>query len=65
MKELEKLNIQYMGFAQPGTQSEVELEILGLELAIKAAEHRIATLKQGLHLAVVNQRDEEPKDENS
>ena len=48
MKKLEDLNVKYVGYAVPVTEDEVELEILGLELAIKCAEQRIALLNQGL-----------------
>ena len=53
MKALESLKIDYVGYKEPSTLEEVELEILGLELAVKCAEQRIALLRQGLHMARV------------
>lgn len=50
MKKLEKLTIEYVGYQQPETEAEVEMEILGLEAAIQGAKHRIAVLKQGVQL---------------
>jgi len=51
MRDLEKLTIEYVGYAVPTNEDEVELEILGLELAIKSAEQRVALLKQGLKVS--------------
>ncbi len=55
MKKLESLKVEYVGYSVPETADEVGLEILGLELAIKCAEQRIALLKQGLKVS--NMRD--------
>lgn len=51
MREPEKLKVDYVGYEKPETPDEFVLEILGLELAIKDAERKIALLKQGLKLA--------------
>lgn len=48
MRKIEELEVKYMGYQEPNTEDEVILEILGLELAIKIAEQRIALLRQGL-----------------
>lgn len=50
MKEVESLAIKYIGFREPMTEDEVELEMLGLKTAIAAAEQRIAVLKQSVKL---------------
>lgn len=50
MRKIESLVIKYVGYNNPETQSEVELELLGLETAIAAANQRIAVLKQSLKL---------------
>lgn len=50
MRDVEKVSIEYIGYKDPGTTDEVEMEILGLESAICAIKHRIATLKQGVQL---------------
>lgn len=58
MKDLEKLNFNYMGYNKPETSDEVILEILGLELMIKTAEQRIALLKQSLKVAEIKAEDQ-------
>lgn len=50
MKKVESLIIKYVGYKEPSTEAEVELEILGLQTAIAAAKQRIAVLSQGLVL---------------
>lgn len=50
---MEKLNVSYVGYSEPSTSDEVELEMLGLQLAIKKAEMRLMTLQQGLRAAQV------------
>ena len=50
MKKLEKLTIEYIGYRDPEIEDEVDMEILGLESAIRGAQHRIAVLKQGVQL---------------
>ena len=56
-KDLEKRSVEYMGFKSPNTSDEVVLEILGLEMAIKIAEQRIALLKQSIKIAEVEARE--------
>lgn len=67
MRDTEKLRIEYLGYKNPGTQDEVELEVLGLELAIKSAEQRVAHLKQALRIAYMKSKsvitEGPPKDE--
>ena len=50
MRKLQKLNIEYVGYKEPETEEELNMEVLGLENAIKNAELRISMLRQGLHL---------------
>lgn len=57
MKEPEKCTVEYVGFQKPETADEVVLEILGLELAIKQAEHRVAFLRQSLKLTEMKMKD--------
>ena len=57
MRKVESLSIRYVGFKEPRSQEEVELEILGLETAIAAARQRICVLKQGLHLQEMSKKD--------
>jgi len=55
MKEIESLMIRYVGYREPRTPDEVELEILGLRTAIAAAGQRIAVLDQSLRLQEIKQ----------
>jgi hypothetical protein len=50
MRKVEKLAVSYCGYKDPDTEEELEMEILGLQNAIKNAELRISMLKQGLQL---------------
>lgn len=50
MKRIEKLTVEYVGYQNPETQEEVDMEILGLESAICGIRHRIVTLRQGVQL---------------
>jgi hypothetical protein len=50
MRKLESLSLKYAGYKDPQTKEEAELEILGLETAITAAQQRIAVLKQSVRL---------------
>ena len=50
MRKVEKMQVDYVGYKTPETADEVDLEILGLEMAIATAQARIALLRQGLHL---------------
>jgi len=59
MREVEKLNLSYIGYDNPETQDEVMLEILGLKLAIKCAEQRIALLYQGTHIAEMKAKEQQ------
>ena len=51
MRDTEGCIMEYMGYVNPENEEEVLLEILGLELAVKTAEQRIAILRQGLQIA--------------
>ena len=46
MKKPDKCNIEYCGYNEPKTHDELEMEILGLNNAIKSAEVRISSLIQ-------------------
>jgi hypothetical protein len=50
MRKVESLIVKYLGYKDPESIDEVELEILGLETAISVAQQRIAVLKQSLKL---------------
>ena len=66
MREPEKLKIEYIGYTVPITQDEADVEILGLHLAIKCAEQRIALITQGIRVAQMKQKSVEPeKKENT
>ncbi len=64
MKSPESLTVKYIGYSVPATEDEVELEILGLELAIKCAEQRVALLKQGLKISNMKSKDNKSKTES-
>ena len=51
MREVESCRMEYSGYVNPENEEEVALEILGLELAIKTAEQRVAILRQGVQIA--------------
>lgn len=59
MKNVEKLTIEYIGYQNPETEDEVQMEILGLESAICGIRHRIATLKQGVQLNKIMRSNED------
>ena len=61
IKELEKQNVEYVGFSKPITINEIEIEILGLENAVKQAELRITELKQGVSIAKKRWEENEKK----
>jgi hypothetical protein len=63
MREPENLSISYTGYIVPESKDEVELEILGLELAIKSAEQRMALLKQGLKVSQMKAMSEKSQQE--
>jgi len=67
MRNVESLAIKYIGYNNPETAEEVELELLGLQTAIAAAEQRIAVLKQSLQLQLLmkNSVVEEPANEET
>ena len=57
MRKIESLSIRYVGYKDPSTSEEVELELLGLQTAIAAAKQRMAVLKQGLYLRGMSEKD--------
>lgn len=57
MRDIEKLHIEYLGYGEPLTEDEAALETLGLKLAIKYAEKRIAHLEQAVKIAEMKQAD--------
>ena len=69
MRKVESLSIRYVGYKEPESLDEVELELLGLETAIAAARQRISVLKQSLKLrelmknSVVEDNNEETVEE--
>jgi len=63
MRDLETLIIKYVGYSIPQNDDEVELEILGLNLAIKNAEQRIALIKQGVMVSRL-QKSANSKEQN-
>lgn len=50
MRKFENLSLVYIGYNNPETSDELEMEILGLETAIAAANQRISVLRQSLKL---------------
>jgi len=67
MRKVEGLAIKYVGYNNPESADEVDLELLGLRTAIAAAEQRIAVLKQSLKLQLLMKDAvvEEPADEET
>lgn len=67
MRKVEGLAIKYVGYNEPKTEEEADLEILGLESAIATARHRIAVLKQSVYLQLLAEKSkiEEPADEET
>lgn len=55
MRKIESLNIGYVGYAEPNSVEEVELELLGLETVVAVARKRMAVLKQSLKLQEIMQ----------
>ncbi len=50
MKDLDKLQINYIGYKEPESVMELEIEIAGLRTAIAFAQQRIAVLEQSLKI---------------
>lgn len=57
MRKLEKVFVEYVGYRQPETMDELELEILGLRTAVAAAKSRIASLKQSRKLYLAGEKN--------
>jgi len=57
--------IEYLGFGQPQTPSELKIEVAGLEHLISIAQERIAAFKQSLLIAemVMEERSSESKND--
>ena len=62
MREVENLEVKYMGYKEPETEDELIFEVLGLELAIKSAEQRIALLKLGFKVTEMAAKAEKSKE---
>jgi hypothetical protein len=67
MRKIESLSIRYVGYKEPKTHEEVQLEILGLKTAIAAAKQRIAVLTQSVQLQHLMKQSlvEDTKDEET
>ena len=68
MKEPEELYIKYIGYQKPNTEEELQMELLGLETAIAAANSRISTLRQSQQLLVLMRQslsEAEPSNEET
>jgi len=50
MKKVENMAIKYVGFNNPKTEEEVEIEMLGVKTAIATAQQRLAVLEQTRYL---------------
>ena len=57
MKKLEERIIQYIGYEEPGTVDEMQIEIMGLKEAVKKAELRIAQLNVAYVVAVAEEAE--------
>jgi len=53
MKHPESCKLDYLGFKEPKTPNELNLEIAGLENLVAKANERITALKQSLLLAEI------------
>tara|TARA_Y100000034_G_scaffold115355_1_gene152423 strand:+ start:754 stop:993 length:240 start_codon:yes stop_codon:yes gene_type:complete len=67
MRKPENCTLQYCGYKNPETSDEIEVELLGLNNAIKVAESRISSLIQSRFYAEAYLRssfnsDEKPKE---
>ena len=50
MKDLEKLSVQYLGYKTPESETEVKIELLGLDTALAAIMQRKAILLQSVEI---------------
>jgi hypothetical protein len=51
MREPDKCSLDYCGYLRPRTESEMNIELLGLKNLIKRAEERISMLEQSMYIA--------------
>lgn len=65
MRKPEKVFVEYVGYRQPETMDELELEILGLKTAVAAAQSRIASLEQSKQLYLMGEKDAQTVEETS
>jgi len=68
MREPEELYIKYIGYQKPNTEEELQMELLGLQTAIAAANSRISTLRQSQQLLVLMKQsptEAEPSNEET
>jgi len=63
MRKPEKVFVEYVGYRQPETMDELELEILGLKTAVAAAQSRIASLEQSRQLYLMGEKDAQTVEE--
>lgn len=64
MRKVQDRYVKYVGYSDPKSVSELELEILGLETAITKAQQQISILKQGIKLSELMENSiAEDKDE--
>ena len=61
MRKVEKLVIEYCGYANPETNDELEFECAGLETAICEIKARIARLRQAQKLNILFEASDENK----
>lgn len=70
MERVKEKTIKYLGVENPNTIEEIEVELLGLDTAVKKAEMRASELRQGLSVAKLRflekakaEKQEEKKEE--
>ena len=56
MRKLEEVYIKYVGYQEPETEEELEMELLGLETALCAVKSRIAILHQSRHMKAMMEK---------
>lgn len=50
MRKLEEVYVKYIGYQEPDSEDELEMELLGLDTALYAIKSRIAILQQSRHM---------------
>jgi len=59
MRQLEERVVKYIGYDEPQTVDETQIEIMGLKQAVKEAELRIAKLNLGYVIATAEHANKE------